>query len=56
MNNQGTVGLVLATLSVATVSTSFATHAPMLPAPSPASMLLWVAAIVALTVRLATAD
>jgi hypothetical protein len=46
----------LASLSVATVSASVASHAPMLQAPSSASMLLWVAAVVALTVRLATAD
>jgi hypothetical protein len=55
VNNQ-TVGLVLASLSVATVGASAAAHAPMLPAPSPASLMLWVAAVVALTVRLATAD
>lgn len=56
VNNQGTVGLALAALSVAQVSATLASNLPVLAVPSPASMLLWVTAVLAVTVRLATAD
>jgi hypothetical protein len=56
VNNHGVLSLLVTSLAVLQAGSAVAAHAPAELTLSPASALLWGTAVLALSVRLATAD